>query len=52
LAREHGVVGTPAILLLDREGRQLNVLCGSFPLTVIEQAVEELLARDNENADR
>ena len=31
LARKHGVVGTPTLLLLDSEGNQVNVLRGSFP---------------------
>lgn len=52
LARERGVTGTPTILLLDREGRQVNVLRGSFPPEMIEQAVEELLAEESENTDR
>jgi thioredoxin-related protein len=45
LAREYGVVGTPTILLLDSEGNQVNVLRGSFPPSLVEQAVEDLLAR-------
>jgi thioredoxin-related protein len=45
LAREYGVVGTPTILLLDSEGNQVDVLRGSFPPLLVEQAVEDLLAR-------
>jgi thioredoxin-related protein len=46
LAREHGVMGTPTLLLLDSEGNQVNVLRGSLPPPVIEQAIEDLLAQD------
>jgi thioredoxin-like negative regulator of GroEL len=45
LAQEYGVVGTPTILLLDSEGNQVDVLRGSFPPPLVEQAVEDLLAR-------
>ena len=45
LAREYGVVGTPTILLLDRQGNQVRVLRGSFPSSLIEQAIEEALAQ-------
>ena len=45
LARQRGVVGTPTILLLDLEGNQVNVLRGSLPLSLIEQAVEDLVTR-------
>lgn len=45
LARQHGVYGTPTILLLDTEGNQMNVLRGSLPTPLIEQAVEDLVAR-------
>ena len=44
-AREYGIVGTPTILLLDSEGNQVNVLRGSLPPSLIERAVEDLLAR-------
>ena len=43
LAREYGVIGTPTLLLLDSEGDQVNVLRGSFPAPLIEQAVEDLI---------
>jgi thioredoxin-related protein len=43
LAKEYGVVGTPTILLLDSEGNQVNVLRGSFPRSLIEQTVEDLV---------
>lgn len=45
LAREHGVFGTPTLLLLDEEGTQMNVLRGSLPAPLIEQAVADLVAR-------
>ena len=45
LAREYGVIGTPTFLLLDSEGNQVNILRGSLPLPVIEQAIEELIAQ-------
>ena len=44
LAREYGVVGTPTILFLDSEGNQVNTLRGSLPPSLIEQAVEDLVA--------
>jgi thioredoxin-related protein len=46
LAREYGVYGTPTLLLLDRAGNQVNVLRGSFPESIIEQAVSDLLEQD------
>jgi thioredoxin-related protein len=45
LAREHGVMGTPTFLLLDSEGNQVNVLRGSLPASVIEKAIEDLIAQ-------
>jgi thiol-disulfide isomerase/thioredoxin len=45
IAREHGIIGTPTLLLLDREGRQVNVLRGTLPTPVIEQAVKDLVAQ-------
>lgn len=45
LAREYGVMGTPTLLLLDSAGNQVNVLRGSLPQPVIEQAIEDLLAQ-------
>ncbi|MBU0703493.1 MAG: hypothetical protein KKC18_06460 [Chloroflexi bacterium] len=45
LAKEYGIIGTPALLLLDSEGNQVNVLRGLLPQSVIEQAVEDLLAK-------
>jgi len=45
LAREYGVMGTPTLLLLDSESNQVNVLRGSLPQPVIEQAIEDLLTQ-------
>lgn len=45
LAREHQIVGAPTILLLDNEGNQVNVLRGSLPPPLIEQAVEDLVTQ-------
>jgi thioredoxin-related protein len=45
LAREYGVIGTPTFLLLDSEGTQVNILRGSLPAPVIEQAIEDLIAK-------
>ena len=45
LAKQHGVVGTPTILLLDGEGGRVNVLRGLLPPPLIEQAVQDLLAQ-------
>ena len=45
LAKEHGIVGTPTLLLLDSEGYQVNVLRGALPPTLIEQAVADLVAQ-------
>ena len=46
LAKQHGVVGTPTILLLNSEGDRMNMLRGALPQSMIEQAVEDLLARN------
>ncbi len=45
LAKERGVVGTPTILLFDSAGEQVNVLRGSFPPSLVEQSVKDLLAQ-------
>ncbi|MGD2177846.1 MAG: thioredoxin family protein [Anaerolineae bacterium] len=45
LAREYGVIGTPTVLLLDSAGVQVNVLRGTLPTPVIEQAVKDLVAQ-------
>jgi thioredoxin-related protein len=46
-AKEYGVMGTPTLLLLDSEGKQVNVLRGSLPPQVIKQAIEDLLAQES-----
>jgi len=45
LAREYGVIGTPTILFLDREGNQVNGMRGALSQATIEQAIKKLLAR-------
>ena len=45
LARQYGVVGIPTVLLLDREGHQVNVLRGTLPKSVVEQTVRDLVDR-------
>ena len=45
LARESGVIGTPTFLLLHSEATQANVLRGSLPAPVIENAIENLISQ-------
>jgi thioredoxin-related protein len=45
LAKQYGVYGTPTFVLLDSEGNQVNILRGSLPLPVLEQAIEDLIAQ-------
>ena len=45
LAKQYGVIGTPTLLFLDSEDNQVNMLRGAFPSSIIEQAIEDLLAR-------
>ncbi len=47
LARQYGVVGTPTLVFLDRQGRTVQVLRGSFPAATLEQAVIDLLAAES-----
>lgn len=51
LAQQYGVVGIPTILLLDSKGNQVNVLRGSIPRPLIEQAVEELVRQQAVTAE-
>lgn len=44
LAKEHDVVGYPVLLLLDGDSNRVNVLQGVFPLSTIENALDELIA--------
>jgi thioredoxin-like negative regulator of GroEL len=43
IAKELGIVGTPTILLLDREGNRVNILRGALPQRLMEREVEDLL---------
>jgi thiol-disulfide isomerase/thioredoxin len=45
LGREHGVIGTPTLLLLDSEGERMNLIRGSPPESVLEQAVSDLVGQ-------
>jgi len=45
LAREYGVIGTPTLLFLDREGNQVNAMRGALSQATLEQAIEDLLAQ-------
>lgn len=45
LAKQHGVVGTPTLLLLDGEGDRVSILQGLIPPSLIEQAIQDLLAQ-------
>ena len=47
-AKQYGVVGTPTLLFLDSNGNQVNMLRGAFPPSVIEQAIEDLLAQEKD----
>jgi len=51
LAREYGVVGTPTLLLLDSEGNPVNILRGSLPSRLIEQAIEDLVVQETFTAE-
>jgi len=44
-ARRYGIIGTPTLLLLDREGHEGSVIRGTLPASVIEQAVKDLTDR-------
>ena len=46
LATEHGTLGYPILLFLDGDGNQVNILRGVLPSSIIEQAIEDLLARE------
>jgi thioredoxin-related protein len=45
LARQYGAFGTPTFVLLDSQGEQVQVLRGSFPASLIVQAIEDVLAQ-------
>jgi len=42
-ARQYGVIGTPTIVLVNSDGEVVNVLRGTIPQPLIEDAVENLL---------
>jgi thioredoxin 1 len=44
LAKHHGIIGYPTILLLDSEGERIGLLRGVVPRSSLEQMIEELLA--------
>jgi thiol:disulfide interchange protein len=46
LAKEHGMIGYPILLFLDSEGNRFNVLRGVLPLSVVEQAFEDVIANE------
>jgi len=45
IGRQHGIIATPTLLLLDSDGHQMNVLRGTLPESVIEQAIVDLVAQ-------
>jgi thiol-disulfide isomerase/thioredoxin len=45
-AREEGVMGTPTFLLLDGDGERVYMLQGVLPRPVLEQHLDNLLARE------
>lgn len=44
--REEGVMGTPTFLLLDSSGERVYMIQGVYPQSVLEQNLDELLARE------
>lgn len=46
LARKHGIIGYPTILLLDSNGEQVGVLRGVVPLPSLEKALDGLLQKE------
>jgi thioredoxin-related protein len=45
--REVGVMGTPTFVLLDSQGETVYQIQGVYPRSVLEQHLDELLAREN-----
>ena len=45
-ARDEGVMGTPTFLLLDGEGERVYMLQGVYPRAVLENHLDDLLARE------
>lgn len=48
LANHHGIIGYPAVLLLDSAGEQLGLLRGIVPRRSAEDLVEELLLAERQ----
>lgn len=46
LSKEYGVIGYPTLLLLDSKGNKVSTLRGVMPLALVEQAFDELLAKE------
>jgi thiol-disulfide isomerase/thioredoxin len=46
LARQHGVIGFPILLLLDGEGERANLFQGVVPQAVVEGAIDDLLLNE------
>ena len=44
--RDEGVMGTPTFLLLDSNGDRVYMIQGVYPASVLEQQLDELLARE------
>jgi len=45
-ARKEGVMGTPTFLMLNGEGERVYMLQGVYPRAVLEQHLDEVLARE------
>jgi thioredoxin-related protein len=45
--RHEGVMGTPTFLLLDGKGERVYMIQGVYPRPVLEQHLEDLLARED-----
>ena len=44
IAKQYGVQGYPIVLLLDSRGNKVNVIRGVVPRTLLEKAIDDLLA--------
>jgi len=45
-ATDYGVIGYPNLLLLDSSGEQFSLLKGVVPKQTLEQALDDLLAKE------
>jgi len=45
-ARDEGVMGTPTFLLLNSQGERVYMLQGVYPRAILEQHLDELIARE------